>query len=90
MNSTAVVAGIFGIAIGGAAIYRTTKRDWWTLNGVLSIGAAGLLGLVTEGNPSRAEHDIVFAITMTLFLNFAIAAGARQRQARRRRRHQEP
>jgi hypothetical protein len=62
MGGRALCAGLLGAALGAAACYRVTKRDWWTLNGVLSIGAALMLGVVTEGSSSREEHEIVTVI----------------------------
>jgi hypothetical protein len=74
MDGRALCAGLLGAALGAAACYRVTKRDWWTLNGVLSIGAALMLGVVTEGSSSREEHEIVTVIMLGLLANFCVAA----------------
>jgi hypothetical protein len=68
MDARVLVAALFGTAIGAAVSYCLVKRDWLGAGGVLSIGAAALLGIVTEGNHSRAEHSAVFAASMSLIL----------------------
>jgi hypothetical protein len=55
-------------------------HDWLTASGSLAIGAAALLGVITEGNRSRSEHSIVFAVSMTLALYFVVTAVVRQRR----------
>jgi hypothetical protein len=89
MDGRALCAGLLGAALGAAACYRVTKRDWWTLNGVLSIGAALMLGVVTEGSSSREEHEIVTVIMLGLLANFFVAASVRERHNRRRPPHRQ-
>ena len=84
MDAQALVAALFGAAIGAAVCYFLVKRDWLGAGGVLSIGAAALLGIVTEGNHSRAEHSAVFAASISLVLCFAISAVLRARRLRKR------
>jgi hypothetical protein len=80
MDARALVSGLFGAGIGAAVCYRLVRRDWLGAGGVLSIGTAGMLGMVTAGNRSHAEHSAVFAGSICLILCFAITAAVRQRR----------
>jgi hypothetical protein len=84
MGGQALAAGIFGAAVGAAACRLIIRRDWLTASGAVAIGIAVLLGTVTEGNRSHAEHTAVFAITMCLLVYFAVAVAAGQRARQKR------
>ena len=83
MDAQALVAGLLGAGIGAAVCYGLVKRDWLSAASALSIGAAALLSIVTEGNRSRAEHSAVFAASMSLILCFAVTLVIRARRHRK-------
>jgi hypothetical protein len=82
MDVQALVAGLFGAGIGAGVCYLLVRRDWLAASGGLAIGAAALLSIIAEGDRSRGEHTVVFAVTMGLMLYFAVIAVVRQRRAR--------
>jgi hypothetical protein len=83
MDAQALVAGLLGAGIGAAVCYWLVKRDWLGAVSALSIGAAALLGIVTEGNRPRAEHSAVFAASTSLILCFAVTLVIRARRLRK-------
>jgi hypothetical protein len=83
VDSRALIAAIFGAVIGAAVAYRVVKRQWWQASAMSAAGAAALLGIVTEGNRSRPEHNVVFAVELVLLGYFAVAARAGMRVRRR-------
>jgi hypothetical protein len=89
MDAKALVAALAGTAIGAAVCYRLAKREWWAVSSVLAIGAAGLLGIVTEGNNSHVEHSVVFYVSVSLILWFTIAFFVHQAGVRRRSRSRD-
>lgn len=74
MDSTALVAAIFGTALGALVAYCVVRRRWWKAAGSLALGGASLLNIVTQGNQSHLEHRVVLDATMILIACFAIAA----------------
>ena len=82
MDSRALIAALFGAAFGAAVAYRIVRRQWWDASGICALGTAALLGIVTEGNKSRLEHNVVFAVELVLLACFAVAvrAGIRARR----------
>jgi hypothetical protein len=83
VDSTALLTGIFGAAMGAAVCYRVVKHQWWKAVGVIAIGSASLLNIVTEGVTSHAERRARFVATMILLACFAIAAVLDARARRR-------
>jgi hypothetical protein len=67
MDSTALVTAIFGAALGAVVAYCVVKRRWWKAAGILALGGASLMNIVTEGNQSHLEHRLVLDATMILF-----------------------
>lgn len=55
MDSTALLAAIFGTGLGAVAAYSVVKRRWWKAVGSLAIGGVSLLNIVTQGNRSHTE-----------------------------------
>jgi len=84
MDAQALVAALVGAATWAAVCYRAGKREWWAASGLLAIGAAALLSIVTEGNRSHFEHSVVFYVSVSLILWFAIAVVVHQARIRRR------
>jgi hypothetical protein len=84
MDAQALVAALVGATTAAAVCYRAGKREWWAASGLLAIGAAALLNAVTEGNRSHFEHSVVFSISLSLLLWFAIAVGVHHSRIRRR------
>jgi hypothetical protein len=82
MEVQALIAGVLGLGIGAAICYLLVRRDWLAATGALAVGATALLAIVTEGNRSHSEHSIVFAVSVSLILYFAVTAVIRQRRAR--------
>jgi hypothetical protein len=58
-------------------------------SGIFAIGAAYLLGTMTEGNSSHFEHSVVFYVEMSLILWFAVAGFVHQAGVRRRSRSRD-
>jgi lysylphosphatidylglycerol synthetase-like protein (DUF2156 family) len=84
MDGPALGTGLFGILVGAAALYQVTKRRWWALVGIVSIGAAGMLSLVTEGPRPHDERAAVSVAEAALLFSFLVAAIVQSRQARRK------
>lgn len=87
----AVIGALFGLVLGvvisGAGADRAGKRKWWGVSALCAFGTAIELGIVTEGNPSRLEHDVVFAVQLLLlacWLSWCVIATGAWRRARRR------
>jgi len=79
---TAAIA-LLGVAVGAFAVYLAMKRQWRSASGVLALGGAIALILATSGNHSRAEHDIVLAVSATLMAYFLAIAVVLARARRR-------
>ena len=74
---------IIGLVISDARTSRAGKRQWWSASAFCALGTALELGIVTEGNHSRVEHDVVFAVEL-LLLAWCVIVTRAGRRARRR------
>jgi hypothetical protein len=83
LDGKALLAAVFGAIYGGLVISLAGRRQWRMASGISAFGIAWLLNVVTEGNKSRAEHNVVFA-TSLLLLAYCLIAFAAGRRARRR------
>ena len=83
MDGRALIAAIFGAAVGAAVAFPVIKRQWRQASAICALGTGVLLGIVTEGNRSRPEHNVVLAVELALLGYFGLAARAGM-QARRR------
>jgi peptidoglycan/LPS O-acetylase OafA/YrhL len=83
MDSTALIAAIFGSAFGAGISYWVVKHQKWKAIGLLALGGAALLNIVTQGKQSHWEHIAVFDTTIVLMACFWIAVVA-DRRARRK------
>jgi hypothetical protein len=84
MNAQALEAALMGATMGAAVCYLAIKRGWWAASGMLAMGAAVLLAIVTQGHISHLGHSVVFYVAMGLILWFAIAFFMHQARVRRR------
>ena len=75
MDARAVFAAIIGVAIAAAVDSRAGKRQWWGVSAFCAFGTAVELGIVTEGNHSRSEHNVVFAVEAVLIAFWVVATG---------------
>jgi hypothetical protein len=82
MDRQALIAALFGVAVGVIGGYFLVRRDWWRATGTLAIGAAALLNLITEGNQSRYEDLVKLAATASLMVIFVGAVVVHHRRAR--------
>lgn len=59
----AVMGALFGLVIGMALstadAERAGKQHWWGVSALCALGIGLVLGIVTEGNRSRPEHNVV-------------------------------
>ena len=83
VDSRALIEAIFGAVIGAAVAYWVVKRQWWRASAMSAFGTVVLLGIVTEGNRSRPERNVVRAVELVLLGYFAVAARAGMRARRR-------
>ena len=83
MDGRAAIATLLGVAIGTGLAVCVGKRQWWSASALCALGTALELGIVTEGNHSRVEHDVVFAVELLLLTFWLVAARARMRTRRR-------
>jgi uncharacterized membrane protein YccC len=84
MDRQALLSGLFGIAIGAMGCYCLVRRAWLRAAGVLALGAAALLNMITEGPHSPAEDLVKWVVTTGLLVIFAVAVVADGRSARDR------
>lgn len=82
MDRQALIAALFGVAIGAVGCYFLIGRDWWRATGGLALGAAALLNLITEGTRSLAEDVAKFGATAGLMVIFVVAVVVHQRRPR--------
>jgi len=73
------VAAFFGVFYAAIVTYCVLKRRWWRASGTLAIGIVMVLGAATEGNHSRPEHNIVFAVSLLLLAWFLVTLIKAQR-----------
>jgi hypothetical protein len=83
LNSSALFAAIFGAIVGAGITYQATTRQWWKASGLFAFGVGVLLNIVTEGNKSRTEHNVVFAMSLVLIVYFLIVVFTDRRAQRR-------
>lgn len=87
MDERAAIAAMIGVAIGvfiGAAVdSRAGKTQWRELSAFCAFGSAVELLVVTEGNHSRSEHNVVAAV-MTVLVAYWLVVTAAGIRARRR------
>ena len=84
MNAQALEAALIGATMGAAVCYQAIKRGWWAASGMLAMGAAVLLGVVTQGHIRHLGHSVVFYVAMSLILWSAVASFMHQARVRRR------
>jgi uncharacterized membrane protein len=83
MDGPALGTGLFGILVGAGACYLVMTRRWLALICIVSIGAAGMLSLVTEGPRPHEERTAVSAAVYALLFIFLVAVIVQQLRARR-------
>jgi uncharacterized membrane protein YadS len=81
VDSRAAIAALVGVMFGAAVAACVGRRAWRDAGAIGALGTAIVLGVVTEGNHSRLEHDVVFAVQLAL-----IGCGLAARSGRRIRR----
>lgn len=84
MDSRAAIAALAGVLFGAAVGVCVGRRAWRDASAFGALGAAVVLGVVTEGNHSRLEHDVVSAVQLAL-IGCGLAARAGRRIRRRGR-----
>jgi hypothetical protein len=70
LDSKSLLAVIIGVGMGVGVTYWAGQRHWWKASGVFAFGAMLVLNVVTEGNKSRAEHNVVLATSLLLLAYF--------------------
>jgi hypothetical protein len=82
LDSRALFAAALGVCLGALFVRVAGRGQWWPLSGALAFGAGTLLNVVTQGNKSRTEHNVVFATSLLLLAYWLIAfiAGRRKRR----------
>jgi hypothetical protein len=83
MNVMAFIAGVTGAFYGGIAVWLVALRKRrWAAAGQVAFGAVLLIMMATEGNRSRAEHNVVWLASCVLWAFFlvCVAIDARSRR----------
>jgi hypothetical protein len=83
VDGRAAIAALLGVAIGTVLAVCVGERRWWDASAICAFGTALGLGIVTEGNHSRVEHNVVFAVGLLLLACSVIATRAGMRARRR-------
>jgi hypothetical protein len=83
MDGKALAAGIFSAVMGALAVYQAVKHRRWEASGTAAFGCGALLNIVAEGNHSRAEHNVVFAVSLILLAYYMITVFTGSRARRR-------
>jgi uncharacterized membrane protein len=84
MDGPALGTGLFGILVGAGACYLAMTRRWLAVICIVSIGAAGMLSMVTEGPRPHDERTAVSAAVYALLFICLVAVIVQQFQARRK------
>jgi uncharacterized membrane protein len=84
LDSNALFATVVIAIPGVGVICLVAMRQWWIASGVFALGAIWLLNILTEGNKSQAEHNVVLATSLLLLAYFLIVVGAAAKRAQRR------
>lgn len=84
MDSRAAIAALIGVMFGAAIAVCVRNRRWQDAGAIGALGTALVLGIMTEGNHSRLEHNVIFAVQL-LLLTCAVATRAGIRTRRRDR-----
>ena len=79
----AVVVCLGGVSCFGVAI-SLAERRWWVATGTAAFGGATVLNLVTFGNHSRTEHNVVLGVCLAALAYWAAAIRADRRIQNRR------
>jgi hypothetical protein len=83
VDGRAAIAALLGVAIGTVLAVCVGERRWWNASAFCALGTAFELGIMTEGNHSRVEHDVVFAVELLLITFWLVVATAGIRARRR-------
>jgi hypothetical protein len=83
MDSQALITALFGAAIGAIGCYFLVGRHWWRAAGLLAIGSAALLNMITEGPHSPGEDTLKWVATVSFMVIFAVALAVQSVQQRR-------
>jgi hypothetical protein len=82
LDSRALVAAAVGALFGVLVTYLAGRHQWRKASGAFALGTGWLLNVVTEGNKSQAEHNVVFATSLLLFTYFLVVVFADRRAQR--------
>lgn len=81
--AAAVVVSLAGASCFAVA-FCLAERQWWKATAAAAWGGSVVLNLVTAGNHSRVEHDVVFGVSLAA-LAYCVAVFAADRRTRSRR-----
>lgn len=74
------MAGMYCFAVA----FCLAERQWWKASAAAAVGGSLVLNIVTAGNHSQVEHDVVFGVGMAA-LAYWLAVSAADRRTRNRR-----
>jgi hypothetical protein len=80
VDTTALVTAIIGTVMGAAVARDLMRGRRWSAAGGAAMGGAALLNLVTMGNRSWLEHQVVFVVGIALLIGSMAAFGAARRE----------
>lgn len=83
MDSRAAIAALLGVAIGTVLAVCAGERRWWGASAFCAFGTAVVLGIVTEGNHPRVEHNAIFAVQLVLLAYWMVVTIVGMRARRR-------
>jgi hypothetical protein len=84
VDSTAAFLAILGSGYCAGIVYWAARRQWWSASGLMAVSAWTLLNIVTRGDHSPIEHNVVFAAELIAFAYFLIATAADRRGSKRK------
>jgi hypothetical protein len=84
VDTTAAFLAILGSGYCAGIVYWAARRQWWSASGLMAVSAWTLLNIVTRGDHSPIEHNVVFAAELIAFAYFLIATAADRRGSKRK------
>ena len=76
------------VCLGGVTCFAVAislaERRWWVASAMAAFGGSLVLGLVTAGNHSQVEHDVVFGVGLAAVAYWAAVSAADRRTRNRR------